>query len=120
MTDQSSELAALLTCPACGGEKKVLGFFPVYEDHVPEEDRRPVIELNCPTCDGLGEITREQLTAMAAGQALKKARLDRDLGLRECAEKFDVMPIEWSYTENGKRGIEAVERLMAILAGVQP
>ena len=81
-----------MTCSRCGGTKVVQGYacpgFKPYE--------RP-----CPMCGGAGALDADHVRWLEAGEALRAARVLRDLSLRECARWMGVTPVSLSGAEHG-------------------
>jgi hypothetical protein len=108
-----------ITCPTCRGGKQVTAFFPVYAKSVPKADRKPVVDMDCPTCDGEGIITTEHATRMAAGRQLREKRLGKRLGLRRCAEAIGIKPSDLSYAEQGKLLMRKIVEFGRMVDGCQ-
>lgn len=87
-------------CPACDGAKTVVAFGIRY---APGHSGPPHRELPCHVCDGIGEVSGEQVSRMERGGRFRRHRVDvLRLGLREAAIKWGMKPSELSYIEQGK------------------
>lgn len=91
-----------MVCPECKGEGVLVGMFPVYADHVPQEDRKPFIEMQCPRCRGEKAVPDEQARWIARGKELRQARMDTGVTLRVLCQQNDVCPVDRSAMEMGK------------------
>lgn len=90
---------AMVTCPDCGGRKKLLGVFPVRREGTTGP---PVIELDCANCDEQGQVPAERLLWQLQGEKIKAARLARNRGLREEAERLGMLPSTYCQMEHGR------------------
>jgi hypothetical protein len=104
MTLQSTEPAAddnnLVTCPMCNGEKTLTAAFmrysPVYEGPV-------VREFPCYICNSMGYVSKKQFARAERGEKFRRHRVDvLNLGLREAATAWGMMPSRLSHIEQGK------------------
>lgn len=91
-----------LQCPQCSGNKTLVGVFPAYPEGTLPDDRKPVIEIDCPICYGEGRITGQRYENILRGQEIKRLRLSKGIGLRECAQRLLMMPSSLSDAEVGK------------------
>lgn len=92
---------ALIQCPSCGGEGKLLGMFPVYRDSVPQSERKPVVEMDCDRCRGAGKVPQLMAQWVKDGKQLRQSRLDAGFGLREFCETNGINPVVRSNRERG-------------------
>lgn len=92
-----------MKCPACDGEKEIVGLFPVYCDEVPQEQRKPIITIPCDFCYATGEVDRGYTERFDRGERAKQKRLSYELTLREFCKKFDLDILLVSYYERGKK-----------------
>lgn len=99
----------MTTCPLCGGAKTIIGMFPVYADSVPQEDRKPFVEMTCFTCKGAGEISPEHVERIEAGKRLRAKRRTTELGIRECAVAMGMKDIcDLPRAEQGDVSLEQI------------
>ncbi len=88
-------------CPDCNGAKRFLVVHvrpaPGEEPILPEDGMMP-----CPSCRGTGEVTPEHLERYQAGQAIKRDRIRRGVGLREEAERLGILPSDYAALEHGR------------------
>lgn len=86
-----------MICPDCKGAKQVTA-------HINYGDRRPHEwkQIDCPTCDGYGEISAHHAERKRIGRLLAQARMAREESLFECAKRAGVTSAELSGIEHGK------------------
>ena len=92
-----------MICPACNGEKEIVGLFPVYGDEVPREKRKPIIAVPCDFCYAKGEVDNGYPERVERGEKAKLKRLSYELTLREFCKRFDLDILLVSYYERGKK-----------------
>jgi hypothetical protein len=100
-----------MECPDCKGLGKLLGLFPVYAEHVPQEERKPAIEFKCDLCRGIGAVPHYMARRILKGHQLRDVRLEKQIGLRECAERLGVQPSYLSDAQRGKLPIGRIKEL---------
>lgn len=100
-----------MECPDCKGIGKLVGLFPVYAEHVPREERKPAIEFKCDLCEGYGSVPQFMERRIRKGQQLRTVRLEKKIGLRECAERIGVQPSHLSDAQRGKLSIGRIKEL---------
>lgn len=91
----------MTTCPECDGEGKRLAMFPRYASHVPPEDRKPVIEMTCSFCEGLGAVTEQRMEWRRRGHAMREERKSRMMTLRAESDRRCISPLVLSNMERG-------------------
>ena len=84
-------------CPHCGGRITVTACVD-YAD----QRRSGVQEIACATCQGTGTITPELAQRLEDGKALAQSRKERDLSLREEAQRLGISVRELSDLEHGR------------------
>ena len=90
-----------MICPDCKGEKKIVGLFPCWADHVPPEDRKPYSILPCQRCNETGEVPDETPIWREKGELLKDKRISRRITLREASKRTGIDVISLSKMERG-------------------
>lgn len=89
-----------LTCPDCRGEKTLMAFV---DGHRPDGTSFGGLQrVNCLTCSGTGEVDKEHADRLAAGKAMRAARLANDQSLRDAAKERGISPAHLSAIENGR------------------
>lgn len=87
-------------CPSCDGKRTIVAFGIRY---APGHSGPPVRELPCHVCDGLGEVSRDQVSRMDRGERFRRHRVGvLGLGLQEAALQWGKKPSELSCIEQGK------------------
>jgi hypothetical protein len=100
-------------CPQCNNGV-IFGMFPVYDEVVPQKDRKPVVAMTCFLCDGAGEIDDDFPSRKEQGESMKQIRVGQRITLREFGKRFHVSPSQVSEFEFGKRlNVTAVDVLLA-------
>ena len=90
-----------MKCPDCK-DGKILGLFPVWGENVPEEDRKPFVEITCPRCNGTTEVPDEMTEWIDQGRILRERRLAKRITLRKACQKLGVDVVILSDMECGK------------------
>lgn len=81
-----------MTCVSCGGTGKSVVFAcPGF--------RR--IEVGCRSCDGKGEVTAETAGWKIAGEAIRRARIDRRESQGDAAKRLGIDTPRYSRIEFG-------------------
>ena len=91
----------LTECPDCKGSGEIIGLFPVWAENVPKKDRKPVIALDCPRCEGKKKIPEEMLEWIGKGKVLKEKRRNKHLTLRKAARMLHIELLMLYAMENG-------------------
>lgn len=99
--NKEKHAATQAVCPSCGGRKYSSGFvdgsapngreFGYYTDRLP-----------CSTCDGAGIVTAQMLEWLRIGTRHRKARVDRQESIRQCADRLGISPADISSMEHGR------------------
>lgn len=71
-----------INCPVCNGHKEIVGMFPVYDDSVPVEKRRPTVAIRCYLCGGSGEVDEGYPDRKDRGERLRSLRVNAGVALR--------------------------------------
>ena len=87
------------TCPQCGGKGSFIGVG--LNSQAPEGERLKFVEVACRLCAGRRRISRRLLARYLAGQKLKRARIERGMGLRQEAQRLGILPGELADLECG-------------------
>lgn len=106
-----------ILCPTCQNDPNKIVVMALVK-----RDGECVMENHvCPTCTGIGSITREQYEGMAIGEALRRARMERNLTVQQVAIIANVTPLQISgfergwrdhpNTEDRNRIVDALERI---------
>ncbi len=82
----------MITCPECHGHKTGLAIVMT---------AGKAFEMDCPTCNGTGQVTAEFMLRLHEGRAMRDARIQRGVGLREEAERRGILPSDLCKMENG-------------------
>lgn len=97
MGDQSENVK----CPSCNGSKKLV---PVFVSYAEGHSGPPVIEIECDTCNGTGEITQEHVARRELGKKFRRYRIDvLELGLREASDQWGMTCSDLCKIEQGKK-----------------
>ena len=103
-------------CPRCAGTGTITGIFPVYADHIPLEEREPVIKIPCDICEN-GIVDEKFSLREAEGKRLRAIRLECCLSLRDFAKRFELDVGTISGLERGK--IVLAEDAVRVLAAYE-
>lgn len=80
-------------CPECNGDKVLRGIAcPGFK----------MIEIKCPLCKGIGELSAEQWDWHQQGKKLRDLRLSNDVSLREEAKRRGITASTLSDMEHGR------------------
>jgi DNA-binding XRE family transcriptional regulator len=91
-----------VTCPDCHGQKRAL----VHVDGRDEKGRhfsRNEVRA-CWRCGGIGTIPTDYAAQIEEGGRLREARRQRNVGVREVAERLGVTPSRLTQIEMGRYG----------------
>lgn len=90
-----------VTCQWCQGEGHRRGFvdgvtpdgleFGYFTEHI-----------KCTTCDGTGQISKQQAEWQEIGMRCRRERMLRGETIMQCADRLGVKPFEISHMENGR------------------
>lgn len=83
-----------IKCPSCGGFGRTNAL-------VNRGDVCTWENVSCATCKGHGWITGEQVERRDKGEAMRRARLDRDETQREAAQRLGISVVTYSQAERG-------------------
>jgi ribosome-binding protein aMBF1 (putative translation factor) len=95
----------MLICPDCKGSGKT-GLVHINRGDQPHEWREG---MPCWRCDGTGKIPDEMRDWMERGEVLRKARITREVSLRERAKELGISASELSAMERGRTNPARVE-----------
>ncbi len=101
MSNESSPVAPVqnfVRCPDCGNGK-LLCMYPKFTQ---AETGPTAIEIDCDRCSGTGKIPQKMLLWMEIGSQCRMMRHVEDMGLREGAVAYGMLPSELSRIECGK------------------
>lgn len=98
---KDSRMPDVIQCPECKGEKKRIGVFPVYADHVPSSERELAIEFDCDRCNGTGSVQAAMLDWIGQGKSLREARRHAGIGLRKFCVSHGIDPLVRCNRERG-------------------
>ena len=90
-------------CPLCDGSGKMTGLFPIYDDCVPPEKRKPIMKLGCDICDGSGVVDDEYPVRVKEGEECRELRRAYNISLREFSILSHVDVASISGFERGKK-----------------
>ena len=90
-----------MKCFTCNGSGIVTGIFPVWAEHVPEEDKRICVEISCFRCKKSGEVSDEAEQWVKDGKILGSQRRAKRVTLRKAAKLLNIDPILLSDNELG-------------------
>lgn len=97
-----------MQCPKCKGSKWVTGYL--------EPGFRPA-SMQCPDCNGTGEVDDRHLDWLKRGQALREYRMTPYRNLREVAAILDIDLVAYSRMERGLEDPEPAERALWEVSG---
>lgn len=83
-------------CPVCLGSPKSIAHFNMGENK-PHEWR----EIECDACEGTGRVTQHRMDAITEGKKLRQDRIERNMSLREEAQRLGISPVQLSRRERG-------------------
>lgn len=86
-------------CPGCHGKKQLMAFGIVY---APGHSGPSSNLVDCPDCDGTGEISEQQVDWRRRGEIHRRSRIEAGIGLREYSERHGISPAELCRMESGK------------------
>jgi hypothetical protein len=90
---------AMTSCPRCGGEGEN---FVTFIRYAPGHTGPPSRMIPCHQCDGNGEITDEQAKWIVEGEAMRRERIARNVGLRQEADRRRMLPSAYADMESGR------------------